>query len=152
MWRRRLFWKLFVTYTLVIVFCIGLVGGYLIYQERRSARTQLEGDLALLARVLDERLHPFLDEARSAEADSLVRAISPPDIRITLITPEGRVIADTNVDPGGMENHRFRPEVQAALRGGVTVVQYREKHATTRVMIEQALALINEVKYFSDTS
>ena len=119
MWRRRLFWKLFVTYSLVIVFCIGLVGGYLIHQERRSARTQLEADLALLARVLDDRLHDVLDEARAIHADSLVRAISPPDMRITVITPEGRVIADTNVDPSSMENHRFRPEVQAALNGSL---------------------------------
>ena len=119
MWRRRLFWKLFVTYSLVIVFCIGLVGGYIVRQERSNTRTQLEADLALLARVLDGRLGDYLDEARATEADSLVRAISPPDVRITVITPDGRVTADTSVDPSGMENHRFRPEVQAAMNGQV---------------------------------
>jgi two-component system, OmpR family, phosphate regulon sensor histidine kinase PhoR len=119
MWRRRLFWKLFPTYTLVIVFCIALVGGYLVRQERKSARMQLETDLALVATVLDDRLQDVLDEGRAARADSLVRSISPPDTRITLIAPSGRVIADTNVDPSGMENHRFRPEVQAALQGRV---------------------------------
>jgi len=31
--------------------------------------------------------------------------------------------------------------VEEALKGGVTVVQYREKHASTRVMLEEALAL-----------
>ena len=39
---------------------------------------------------------------------------------------------------------RGRPQVQvveAALRGGVTVVQYREKSASTRVMIQEAAEL-----------
>lgn len=40
-------------------------------------------------------------------------------IRITVILPDGQVIADSDTDPARMENHRFgRPEIEAALTSG----------------------------------
>ena len=44
-------------------------------------------------------------------------------------------------DAGLSRGRTHREIVQAALRGGVTVVQYREKNASTRRMIEEALEL-----------
>ena len=37
--------------------------------------------------------------------------------RITIIDPEGTVVADSENDPASMENHAGRPEVQDALKG-----------------------------------
>jgi two-component system phosphate regulon sensor histidine kinase PhoR len=37
--------------------------------------------------------------------------------RLTVIAPDGRVLADSEADPAHMENHRTRPEVAAALEG-----------------------------------
>ncbi|MBY0503679.1 MAG: hypothetical protein K2X03_07210 [Bryobacteraceae bacterium] len=39
--------------------------------------------------------------------------------RITLIARDGRVLSDSENDPAKMENHRRRPEVEAALQGQV---------------------------------
>lgn len=39
------------------------------------------------------------------------------DIRITIITPSGTVIADSRNDPRQMENHGGRPEIIRALKG-----------------------------------
>lgn len=120
MWRRRLFWRLFLTYSLITVFCTAVVGVLLVRGERRTGREQLEGDLAQLARVLDERFAACMDPTRAALADSLAKRLGAAiDTRITVIQPDGRVLADTNVDPMQMENHRYRPEVQAALQGQV---------------------------------
>jgi two-component system phosphate regulon sensor histidine kinase PhoR len=120
MFRRHLLWKLYFTYSLVILFCLALVGGYLLVHERRSERRQTQTDMAQLARVLDERLAPVMDFATATIADSLTKAIGRGiTTRITIIAPDGRVLADTNVDSRRMENHRFRPEVQAALGGEV---------------------------------
>ena len=44
-------------------------------------------------------------------------------------------------DAGLSRGRTHREIVQAAIRGGVTVVQYREKNTTTRQMIEEALEL-----------
>src|SRR5205807_2752639 len=37
--------------------------------------------------------------------------------RLTIITPDGTVLADSEADPSHMENHRDRPEIQEAFRG-----------------------------------
>lgn len=42
-------------------------------------------------------------------------------IRITLIRPDGVVLADSDHDPATMENHADRPEVVSALRGELGV-------------------------------
>lgn len=47
------------------------------------------------------------------------------------------LVTDANLSRGRTD----RAVVQAAIRGGVTVVQYREKKASTREMIERALDL-----------
>jgi two-component system, OmpR family, phosphate regulon sensor histidine kinase PhoR len=41
--------------------------------------------------------------------------------RITIIRTDGVVLADSDHDPATMENHRQRPEVRAALRGGIGI-------------------------------
>ncbi|MDF2838477.1 MAG: domain S-box, partial [Evtepia sp.] len=39
--------------------------------------------------------------------------------RLTIIAPDGTVFYDSSTDPAQMDNHRNRPEVQAALSSGV---------------------------------
>ena len=118
MLRRRLLWKLYFTYSLVILFCVAFVGGIVLRRERATSRTQLETDLTQLAHMLDERLAPWMRPERGVQADSLAKALGQrAGARITIVAPDGRVLADTNVDPRQMENHRFRPEIQAALEG-----------------------------------
>ncbi|MFQ5601193.1 MAG: ATP-binding protein [Candidatus Krumholzibacteriia bacterium] len=120
MWRRRLFWKLILTFSLVILFCLAVVGGYLVHSARRTSRTHLEDQLERLAYLVDERFASLLDAGRTAETDSLAELLGRgTGTRITAIAPDGTVLADTQSDPARMENHRFRPEVQEALRGRV---------------------------------
>jgi two-component system phosphate regulon sensor histidine kinase PhoR len=91
---------------------------------------------AILERFLLERFHrsragdELLAQARLAAAE-MARAPDEPstfrnlcrDIgraaqsRVTLILPDGRVAGDSEKDPAEMENHRGRPEVDAALAG-----------------------------------
>jgi two-component system phosphate regulon sensor histidine kinase PhoR len=53
-----------------------------------------------------------------AEVVRLGRALGA---RITVIRTDGVVLADSDSDPATMENHRGRPEVQAAIRGAIGV-------------------------------
>lgn len=116
MWRRSLFWRIFFAYCLIVVFCTAIVGGYLLQQERRKSSRQLEEDLAVRARLLDERL--TLLPRDHAAADSIVKVLGARSgSRVTWIAPDGTVLADSEVDPAVMENHRFRSEVQAAFEG-----------------------------------
>ena len=45
--------------------------------------------------------------------------------RVTLILPDGTVLADSEADPRGMENHKGRPEVASALSGRLSVSRRR---------------------------
>jgi two-component system phosphate regulon sensor histidine kinase PhoR len=96
--------------------------------------------LALLAVVLDRTLESaFLDDlTRSLVTEArVIRGTLPADhqdlqqfvrgvgreaeLRITIIQPDGTVVADSSRDPATIENHSDRPEVQAALRGEVGI-------------------------------
>lgn len=83
----------------------------------RTASVQLFDMLDLLAPIARERLAD-----PQAEAQTWVRRLAADSgIRVTLIRADGVVIADSSVEPeriGAMENHRHRPEVQAALARG----------------------------------
>ncbi len=76
--------------------------------------------------------HRLTSEARILEGE--VAGIAPPDLanwssqasarsqaRVTIVDPQGRVLADSEHDPGTMENHAQRPEVLQARRGEVGV-------------------------------
>jgi two-component system, OmpR family, phosphate regulon sensor histidine kinase PhoR len=51
------------------------------------------------------------------EAALFAAAAGSSGYRVTLIAPDGRVLADSEADPASMENHGTRPEVAAALSG-----------------------------------
>lgn len=73
----------------------------------------LEEKAAILAREHGEKL-PVLSEATVRTLAHAARA------RITIIAPDGRVLADSDAEhPERLENHRHRPEVARALAGSV---------------------------------
>ncbi len=120
MWRRRLFWKLTLTFSAVIVVSMAGVGGYLVHGQRGTTRRLMEDHLARVAQVVDDRFGNLLDLAQRTRADSLASHIGRETAtRITIIASDGRVLADTEGNPERMDNHRLRPEVQSALRGRV---------------------------------
>ena len=120
MFRRRLFAKLFLGYSLVILLCMASVGWYLATTGRNAARQQIDINLQRMASLIDERLTAEFarDDARDIGplVDELGQLIGA---RITAVDPDGVVLADTDSDPKHMENHRFRPEVEEALAGRV---------------------------------
>jgi len=83
--------------------------------------------------------HRLTSEARILEGE--VAGIAPPDLanwssqasarsqaRVTVVDPQGRVLADSEHDPETMENHAQRPEILQARRGEVGV---SIRHSTT---------------------
>ena len=101
------------TFAAVAYFGIGAIA-----RERLASR--LEGDARLAAELLGAT--PF-DAAQLGEMQRRVATVGrATGMRVTLITADGTVIADSDVAPGalaGVENHAHRPEVAAALAGSV---------------------------------
>jgi two-component system phosphate regulon sensor histidine kinase PhoR len=85
---------------------------------RKHYLNTLVRDLERLGQSLMPQVDIFRDEGRYQELEQFLtdkgRQIST---RLTVINPEGVVLADSEKDPATMESHRFRPEVYEALQG-----------------------------------
>jgi len=93
-----------------------------------AAERGLRADLEREVRATLERQASLLREALPADSTAWPQFVerfgAAGALRITLIERSGRVRADTDVSPAelpGVENHAARPEVAAALAGGVGV-------------------------------
>ena len=115
----RLTRKLLVSY-LVVVLTSGLVlvvGADRLLRSRltREAGAELEREVTYLATTLVAEPGPRLDS-------TIVRIGRATGRRLTVIDTAGRVIADSDFPDSvltSLENHRERPEFQAAFRGAI---------------------------------
>jgi len=110
-----------VSLVLVVALAFGVVA-YRGIGER--ARDRLSDGLEANARLAVELLGPApFDIAQQAETQRRVGAVGrATGMRVTLISPAGAVLADSDVSPSalaGVENHAARPEVAEALAGRV---------------------------------
>ena len=110
---RRLLWGLYLSYVGLILCSILAIGWYSTRLAHdyylSSTKEALYSEAVTLAATLpssEEKLQPL--------AVSLKHATGK---RITIITPEGGVVADSEEDPRHMDNHADRPEIVTALRG-----------------------------------
>ena len=99
-------------------------GLYLSQALDRFAAESLEARLVTNGRLLHDEARALLRrKASPAEWGAFVRrAAAPTESRVTIMTPDGTVVGDSEVEPedlGRLENHAARPEMQAALAGRV---------------------------------
>ena len=120
--RRRIALKLTLTLVGFVAVSMMLAGLYLSRGLERVAVESIEARLGTGARVLEDEARAGLragGEARSLQTFA-ERAARRTNSRVTLIAPDGRVLADSErrpADVAEMENHAARPEVRAALNG-----------------------------------
>src|SRR5438067_12018411 len=112
MWRSRMSWRLAITYTLLLLSAVGLVGIAILNRAERQFLAQTEDGLRAKAALVREAVRgvsPGDPAGLQARAAALGTSAG---IRVTLIAPDGRVLADSDEDPAHMENHAGRPEVR----------------------------------------
>lgn len=75
---------------------------------------------AYTRRVVDdmEMTADMLCRSYESESPGDLSIYENPNLRITLISPEGAVLYESDADAGGMDNHLERPEIRDALSGG----------------------------------
>jgi len=116
--RRKLLWKLYPSYLLIILLSLLVVGWYASTELKNfylaQTRTQLEAKAEILSRIIGSRFRTRDIDAVDALCKELGAKIGA---RITVIIPDGTVIGDTDLDPRQMENHADRPELSTALKG-----------------------------------
>jgi two-component system phosphate regulon sensor histidine kinase PhoR len=120
MWSPRFLWKLFLGYAVLIVLTASLVGVMVSRQIGRDTLADVDLRLRNEATLLRDFLprEPF--SAPNPRLQSLVEATGrETETRLTLLRPDGVVVADSEEDPAHMENHGRRPEILQANEEGL---------------------------------
>jgi two-component system, OmpR family, phosphate regulon sensor histidine kinase PhoR len=128
MMRRRLIWQLYPAYLILVLVAILATGWYATRAMRLFHMTQIRQSLlqqtALLTPLMQPLLAPLQPEALDALCKRLGRDLPS---RITVVLPDGSVVADSEADPAVMENHGDRIEIIQAGQGETgTAVRFSE--------------------------
>ncbi len=127
--RKKLIWQLFPSYLLVIVLALLAITLYTTRTVKSFYREQLIQTLERHARLLQPQVLDHLQNAHYDALDGLVKSMSTDmELRITVILPDGEVIADTDQALENILNHANRPEVITAFQGFIGV---KERYSNT---------------------
>ena len=122
--RGRIALKLTLTLVAFVAVSTLVAGLYLSRGLERVAVESVEARLGTAIRVLHDEARTALEAgAQPGAAQAFAERVARPAVaRVTLIAPDGRVVADSERNREGvasMENHAGRPEIRAALAGAV---------------------------------
>ncbi|MFQ6603993.1 MAG: two-component system histidine kinase PnpS [Fidelibacterota bacterium] len=128
---------LFLLISLVAIIALGMISTNTIRNYIQQSTTQ---DLLTNAKIIRH----IISNNRYDDPGELQYEVSElkidTQLRITIIRPDGKVIADTDEDPNVMDNHRDRPEILVALRGD-TGTNTRFSHTLQTPMLYVAIPL-----------
>jgi two-component system phosphate regulon sensor histidine kinase PhoR len=126
---RQMRWQIAVVYTLLIVLILAGLASVLYALTRSTYLRTLESGIlgqTYLVAALAESAPPSADSAYlDALIDTLAQRLGA---RVTLIDPDGRMLADSLLPPDRYASRHDRPEVMAALQSGLGETQ---RHSTT---------------------
>lgn len=125
MHKKRLLWQLYPAH---LVITLAMLAGLTWYASSASRRFYLnwtEDHLSARALLIEKGVRERLIEEEYSELNAQCRELGKrASTRITVILPDGRVVADSDAQPETMENHGGRPEVLGALAGRTTRAEY----------------------------
>lgn len=126
MLRSRFFWKLYAGYSALILISSVIVGVLISRDVEHDALEEIRRSLEARAIILKEPATRYLTGPFDSSFQERIRALGAAiNTRFTVVKADGVVVADSDEDPVGMDNHADRPEVLAARSHGVgTATRY----------------------------
>lgn len=116
----HLFARLSAGIFIVIVLVFSVLGYFLIEHVTDRERQHLNDQLESLAWVTADAVNSASIQTDSPEMNQLATRLGEhANARVTIISPDGTVIGDSESDPATLDNHATRPEFAAALTGEV---------------------------------
>jgi two-component system phosphate regulon sensor histidine kinase PhoR len=118
--RRSIALKLTLTLVGFVAVTSLVAGVYLTRALENFAVESLETRLGSVAAVIHDEARALLRKGASGPQDLAIRVARATGARVTLIAPDGRVVAESDravVDVAALENHAARAEVREALAG-----------------------------------
>ncbi len=139
---RRLLWQLYpvqIAITLVALIVVTWYASYVIREFHFEQTTEdLKSRAILAAPEIGDLLRRHDYDALNELCHQIGRRSST---RLTVIAPDGKVLADSHEEPERMDNHAGRPEIAAALDGRVNPVN-RFSYTLQKPMIYVAIPVI----------
>jgi two-component system phosphate regulon sensor histidine kinase PhoR len=117
MTRLSIFWQLFLAAGFIVVFSLALFGIVVATQSEKNEQKAIETELAVKAELVREAVRGR-NAAQNAELAQRLRRMPMLEARLTLVDAKGNVLFETEADPGRMDNHAERPEIQQAKLKG----------------------------------
>jgi len=141
---RKLIWHIYPWFLLITLAPLLAIIWYTSDTGRELFMNGTRADLLNQARIMQNSVTLLLQQNRPDEIDRLCKetgAVS--STRFTVILPDGRVIGDSQKNPGSMDYHGNRPEILNALKTG-TGSSERYSATLNHQMMYVALRLSNE--------
>jgi two-component system, OmpR family, phosphate regulon sensor histidine kinase PhoR len=116
---KKLSRQLLIGYLAVMILPLIIASWYTSRLYRNSFIEQIVVGEEKNAFLVGKDLSGLLHDGDARGVDSLCKRLSRDiGMRITVVSPSGRVIGDSEKNPDSMENHAYRPEIMKALKGG----------------------------------
>ncbi|HPV03669.1 MAG TPA: ATP-binding protein [Myxococcota bacterium] len=140
---RKLQWVLYPSFLVVISVCLLFVGTSTVISVRamfvRETTERLRGRVHLLSELLAEFIPGQMEMAERLVSAAGINLAT----RVTLILPDGKVVADSQEEPAAMQNHLDRPEIRDALALGEGTAR-RRSPTQGRDTIYHARSIVRE--------
>ncbi|MFH1021435.1 MAG: PAS domain-containing sensor histidine kinase, partial [Pseudomonadota bacterium] len=118
MHHKRLIWQLYPSQLLITIIALLVAAGYGAYSLRAFQLNQTASGLEARARLAQEHVLTLLGKNDLPGLRAFCTSAGKSSAtRLTVTGADGGVLADSDEDPGRMENHGDRPEIIAALTG-----------------------------------
>jgi two-component system phosphate regulon sensor histidine kinase PhoR len=145
--RKKLIWRIFPYFLLVIVLSLVAVSWYASRSMKQFYLDHLARDLEERGRLLERDTRDMLVgreyDAIKMMCKDLGGRVSN---RITVILPDGVVVGDSEEDPSVMDNHKGRPEIRKALGGQVgSSIRFSRTLKKDMMYVAMPVLLENEV-------
>lgn len=112
--------RLNLIYGILIAAVFVLLGAVLLIPLENYFLKQAQSNLAPQVRIAAALVEPYILHEKNEELREIVKQIGKDsEIRLTVIMPDGTVIADSEHDYNSMDNHLERPEIKMAANQGV---------------------------------
>lgn len=142
--RRRILWQLFPSYLLITFLSVVAIAWYGIQSQSDIYLDQTALGLESRAHLVEQQVYEILLSNDTTGIDLFCKELGhSSETRITVIMPDGKVIADSDEDPRVMDNHSGRPEVRAALEKGMGVSKRYSNTLKQNMMYVAVSAIMN---------
>lgn len=114
-----IFIRLYAGFAVVILFSILIVGLMVQRQIEQASLRDISNNLSSQAFILQQSFTNIGGQTQTQIQQTVEQIGRRVDTRITLLTKEGIVIADSEFTPEQMDNHRYRPEIIQANKSTI---------------------------------